>query len=429
MSRVSRGPALAPLRETPFRWYFAARAVNLAGSTMASVGLAFAVLEVSDSPTALGTVLAAFSTPMVLFLLAGGVVADRIGPTRTIQAGNLASGVSQLASAALLLTGSAELWHLAALAAVNGTAAALCLPALASVLPRLVPREQLQQANVLVSMTRSALTVVGPSLAALLVVTAGPGWALAADGTTYLLSAALMSRVRLPRPAHDGAGAGVLHELREGWRFVRATSWFVVVVLAFCLIVALHQGGMYTLGPVLATRTDIGAEGWGLILSAEALGLVLTGLVLLRVRLERPLLLGMLGTAAYGAPLVALGLRPELVTVLLCAFVAGAAIEVFGLGWNLAMQEQVPPAMLSRAYSFDALGSFLAIPLGQLAAGPLAAAFGLRPVVLAAGLGIAVVALLTLLSPAVRRLPRAPAHPGPGGTGVGGPVAAAGGTA
>lgn len=426
---MSRGPALAPLRERSFRWYFASRAVNLVGSTMASVALAFAVLEVSDSPTALGTVLAAFSTPMVLFLLAGGVVADRIGPTRTIQAGNVAAGLSQLTSATLLLTGTAELWHLAALAAVNGTAAAMTLPALASVLPSLVPREQLQQANVLVSMTRSGFTVVGPSLAALLVVTVGPGWALAVDGTTYLLSALLLTQVRLPRPQRDldapGGPAGALRELREGWRFVRATPWFCVVVLAFCVIVALHQGGMYTLGPVLAKDTEaIGEEGWGLVLSAEALGLVLTGLVLLRVRLERPLLLGMLGTAVYGAPLVAMGLDPALATVLLCAFAAGAAIEVFGLGWNLAMQEQVPAAMLSRAYSFDALGSFLAIPLGQLAAGPLAAAFGLRPVMLAAGVGIAVVALATLLAPSVRRLPRAPSTPAPPG-----PVAETAGTA
>lgn len=400
--------ALTPLREPAFRWYFAARAVNLAGSTMASVALAFAVLEVSSSATALGTVLAAFSTPMVLLLLVGGVVADRLGPTRTIQLGNTTAGASQLATATLLLTGVAELWHLVLLAALNGTAAALTLPAIASVLPRLVPRAQLQHANVLVSMARSALTVVGPSTAGLLVATAGPGWALAVDGATYLLSAAMLTRVRIPRPAPRRGGAGhALRELREGWSFVRTTPWFVVVVLAFCAIVALHQGGMYTLGPVLATRTDIGERGWGLVLSAEALGLVVTGLVLLRVRLERPLLLGMLGTAVYGAPMIALGLRPELAVVLVCAFAAGAAIEVFGLGWNLAMQEHVPERMLSRAYSFDALGSFLAIPVGQLAAGPLAAAFGLRPVLAAAGVGITVVALATLLAPSVRRLPRA----------------------
>ena len=79
---------------------------------MASVALAFAVLEVSDSPSALGTVLAAMSIPMVVFLLVGGVVADRFGRTLVIQASNVVAGLSQLAIAALVLSGHAQIWHL-----------------------------------------------------------------------------------------------------------------------------------------------------------------------------------------------------------------------------------------------------------------------------------------------------------------------------
>lgn len=403
---MTTSEALAPLRERNFRLYFSSRVVNLLGSLMAPVALAFAVLEISDSPTALGVVLAAHSIPMVVFLLAGGVLADRFGRTLVIQSSNVLAGLTQLAIAFLVISGTAEIWHLVVLTAVNGVAAAAALPALASVLPQLVPREQLQQANVLVSMARSGLSVVGPTVSSLIVVSVGPGWALAVDGLAYLGAAALLAPIRLPRPVR-AVGGSAIRDLREGWGYFRSTTWLWVVVLAFSVICAVHQGGFFTLGPVLAKDTAIGERGWGLILSAEALGLLVTGFVLLRVRLERPLFWGMLGTVLYAAPLVALGLTDSLLLVVLAAFVAGAGIEVFGLGWQLAMQENVPDDMLSRAFSFDALGSFAAIPLGQLLAGPLALAFGLQPVMLVAGLALAGVALLTLLSPSVRDLQRA----------------------
>lgn len=403
--------SLAPLRERNFRTYAAARMVNLLGSTMGSVALAFAVLHVTDSPTALGTVLAAHSIPMLVFLLAGGVVADRLGRTRVIQVCNVAAGLTNLAIAALVVTGRAELWQIVVLTALNGAAAAISFPALASVLPDLVPREQLQPANVLMSMLRSALTILGPTIGGLAVVGVGAGWAIGLNGATYLLSAVILGAVRLPEAQRDTGATSMLGDLREGWTYFRSTTWLWGVVAAFCAICALHQGGFFTLGPVLAKSTDIGESGWGLVLSAEAVGLLVTSVVMLRVRLERPLLWGMLGTALYGLPLVALGLRPDLATVLVASVVAGIGIEVFGLGWNLALQEHVPPAMLSRAFSYDALGSFAAIPLGQLAAGPLAVSFGIDRVVLAAGLGVVAVALVTLSLPAVRTLERTTSVP------------------
>ena len=200
--------ALAPLGERDFRLYFASRIVNLLGALMAPVALAFAVLQISDSPTALGVVLAAHSIPMVIFLLAGGVLADRFGRTLVIQTANVVAGLSQGAIAALVITGQAEIWHVVVLTAVNGVAAAAALPALAGVLPQLVPRSQLQPANVLVSMAGGGLAVAGPTVSSLLVVGVGPGWALAVDAATYLGAAALLSRIALPRPVRAAGSCG-----------------------------------------------------------------------------------------------------------------------------------------------------------------------------------------------------------------------------
>ena len=404
---MSGGTSLAPLREPNFRYYWLSRLVDRAGTTMAGVALAFAVLEVSDSAAALGTVLAAYSIPMVVFLLAGGVLADRFGRTLVIQATNVASGLSQLAMAGLVLSGVAEVWHLAALAALNGTATAAGMPAMAGVLPQLVPREQLKAANLVLAVPENALMVLGPAISGVLVVVVGPGWALAVDGLTYLLATLILVRVRLPRPTGP-SGAGLVADLREGWTYFRSTTWLWVVVASFALLNAIVSGAFNTLGPVLATQTDIGEAGWGVIRSAQAVGFLVCSLVLIRLTLSRPLLWGMLAIALEGLPMLVLGLEPLLAAAMIAAFLAGVGSQVFGLGWDLAMQEHVPDEMLSRAYSYDMLGSFVAIPVGQLLFGPLGLAFGIERVMVVAGAAYVAIALLTLVSRSVRDLRRLP---------------------
>ena len=151
-----------------------------------------------------------------------------------------------------------------------------------------------------------------------------------------------------------------------------------------------------------------------MVLSAQAAGLLAMTLVLLRFPLRRrPLLLGMAAISIVGVPIALLGAHPTLALMMVTMFVAGAGMEVFGMAWNLAMQEHVPDDMLSRAYSYDMLGSLMAMPIGQLAAGPLALAFGYDQVLVVSGVAYAAIALLTLLSSSVRRLPRAEQAPTP----------------
>jgi MFS family permease len=399
--------AIAPLRNRNFAWYFASRLVNTFGNMMAGVALAFAVLDITDSPSALGQVLAAHTVPMIALLLYGGVIADRLPRTLVLQVSNVASAASQGAIAVLVLTGQAEIWMLVVLSAVHGMVSGVAFPAMASVLPQLVPRSDLQPANALVSLTRNGMMVLGPTIGALLVVTVGSGWALAVDAATWLVAALLLLPVRLPPRAPSGEAADTVRELREGWSFFWATPWLWAVVVGFGVLNAIHVGAWFTLGPAIADDT-IGRQGWGYVLSAEAAGLLITTVVLLRVRLERPLLLGMLGIILMAPPILLLGVSPTLVGLVVLAFVAGAGTEVFGMGWNLAMQENIEDRMLSRAYSYDALGSFVAMPIGQLAFGPLAETFGFRPVLVGSAVVYVGVVLLVLCSRSVRTLPRAP---------------------
>lgn len=399
--------SFAPLRNRNFAWYFASRFTDTLGTMMASVALAFAVLEFTDSATELGQVLAAHTIPMVAFMLYGGVLADRFPRTLVLQSSNLVAAASQGTLAVLVLSGQAELWMFIVLSAVNGLADAANFPAMAGMVPQLVPRHQLQPANALLSLTRGSLTIIGPSLSALLVVTVGPGWGLAVNATAWLVSTALLVGVKIPPKPPKVEQTSTFQDLREGWSFFRATTWLWVVVLAFTFFNAIQMGAFYTLGPARAKDT-IGEQGWGYVLSAQSAGLLVMTLFLLRVRLERPLLLGMIGCAFFGAPLVALGVQPDLWLLVILAFVAGAGVEVFNMGWNLAMQEHIEDDMLSRAYSYDALGSFVAIPVGQLIFGPLGDAFGFRVVLVVSGIAVTAISLVTLLSRSVRNLDRTP---------------------
>ena len=407
---MSWAASFAPLREKNFAWYFASRFVNTLGSMMANVALAFAVLDIGGSASALGHVLAAHMAPMVLLLLYGGVVADRLPRHLVIQASNIGSAVTQGLIAFLVISGQAELWMLIVLAVVHGIISGLGFPAMASVVPNLVPRAQLQPANALLSLTRGGLTVIGPTLGALLVVTVGSGWALALDAFTWFLSAVFLLNVKIPPREPSAEPPNTIRELREGWSFFWSTTWLWVVVVGFGVMNAIHGGAIQTLGPAIADDT-FGRQGWGLVLSAEAVGLLLTTVIMLRVPLQRPLLYGMIGMFGFVPPMILLGVEPHLGLIILASFLGGVGVEVFGMGWNLAMQEHIEDRMLSRAYSYDALGSFVAIPIGQVAYGPLGDTFGYARVMVVSGVVYAVVVALVLCSRSVRTLPRAPLAP------------------
>lgn len=398
--------ALTPLREPRFAWYYAARVVSTAGSMMAPVALAFAVLDLPGATaTALGVVLAARTVPMVAFLLFGGVVADRFSRATVMQVSNLLAAATQGVVAALVVTGTAELWMVIVLEALNGTVAAFSLPAMDGLIPKLAPRSHLQQANALLSFSRGGMAVVGPTIAAFLVVSVGPGWALAFDALTWLAAAMLVSRVRLRPRERAVETASMFRELREGWSVFVGNTWLWVVVLAFGVLNAIHAGAWFTLGPALAKET-VGESGWGLILSAESVGLVLMTVIMLKVRVRFPLRAGMLGMALFSVPLLMLGLDPALLPLIAAAFLAGMGMEVFGIGWSLAMQENIDDDVLSRAYSYDAVGSYVAMPVGQILYGPLGDAFGFRNVLVVSGFAYLAVALLALTSRSVRTLER-----------------------
>lgn len=425
--------SLGALGDRRFAWYFTARTVSTAGSVMVPVALAFAVLHIDQSAGALAQVLGVRTLTMVVFLLVGGVVADRFSRIVVLQVSHVLTGVTQALAAGLIISGHATLTQLTVLEGVNGAVSAFTMPAMMGVVPLVVDRRRLQQANALLSFSRSGLAIVGPAVAGLLVVGVGPGWALAVDALTYAVAVVCLARVGLPRHREDaGTRHSMVAELREGWTEFTSREWLWVVVLVFGVMNAIHVGVVGVLGPLIASSTEaIGEAGWGLVLSAEAIGTVLMTLVMLRLRLAHPLRAGMLAMGVLAVPMVLLGAAPALVPVAVGFLLAGAAVEVFGVGWSTALHEHIPVAVLSRVSSYDALGSFVAMPIGTFLYGWLATSVDLETLVLVSAAVYVLVALSALASRSVRDLGRSVEEPTDGtadGTAGGTPGGTPGGT-
>jgi MFS family permease len=397
--------ALAPLRHLPFRYYLGARFASLLGNAIAPIALAFAVLDLTGSAAALGMVLASRTIPMVVLMLYGGVIADRFRRHVVLVVANALCFGTQGVAAGLLLAGTAEIWHLAVIEAVNGAAVAFTLPAMQGLMPHLVPRGELQQANALGGLVRNATMIGGASAGGAIVGFVGPGWGLAVDALSFGVAAALLTRLRLPATDRPEKST-VLHDLRVGWREFVSRRWVWVIVVAFGVLNAIHAGALQTLGPVIADET-FGRVGWGLVNSAQAVGLVIGGLVLLRFRPRHPMRIGMAGMLTLVPVFVVLGIAPSLWLLMLVILVAGFGMELFGIGWETALQQHVPHEKLSRVSSYDILGSLVALPVGQLLAGPLAEAYGVRNVIVAGAVIYAGVVVATLLDRSVWTLRRA----------------------
>ena len=390
-----------PLRERPFRYYLAARFSSLLGSSLAPIALAFAVLDLTSSPLALGFVLASRTIPNIVLLLFGGVVADRFRRDRVLVISNTLCALTQAMAAFLLFSGIATVWQIAAIEALNGAAAAFTGPALKGILPQLVKREHLQPANALSGIARNIAMVGGGSLAGIIVGFAGSAWGLGVNAVTYALAAILLSRIRLPDAPRSGQST--ISDLKDGWREFIARQWVWVVVLAFAIVNAITVAGFATLGPVVADDS-FGRFGWGIISSAQAVGFLLGGVIMLRWRPRRPLAVGV-AVLLIDVPVMAtLGLHPVLPPLLVGFLLMGIASSIFSVAWESALQQHIPEDRLSRVASYDMLGSFVAIPIGQLVAGPLALVFGVETVLwFGAGL-LCLVLLVTLAQRSVRGL-------------------------
>ncbi len=370
---ISLSERLGALQERDFRLLFTATTITTVGDRLGSIALVFAVLELG-SVTELGIVLAARQIMEAIVLVGGGVLSDRLPRHLVLSAASLIQVVGQGATAALVLTGSASVSNLVVCQIVYGIGAGLVVPAEVGLVPQTVSPERLQQANALQGLSRNMTGVLGPAVGGVLVVVASPGIALAVDAASFLVCAVVLAQIRVAARVREQAGFFL--ELREGWRALTAQTWLWSSIGLFGFSNMFYAGAWVVLGPSIAKAELGGASAWATILTVGGVGAVVGGIAAIRYRPARPLFACVLAPVPMVLPLVGLALAwPTWLTAAL-AFVSSIGLALHLTLWFTVFQQHVPEHAQSRVSSYDALGSFVLIPVGLALAGPVAAAIG-----------------------------------------------------
>jgi MFS family permease len=395
---------LGALQEREFRLFFTGQLVSLLGDAVTPFALVWAVLDLTGSARDLGFVLAAKIAPLVVFLLAGGVFADRLPRRAVMLTADVARMAIQAATAALLLSQTARIWELIVLQALAGTGTAFFNPASTGLTPMTVSAGRLQEANALRGMSMASTQFAGPALAGILIVTVGPGYALAIDAASFGVSAFYLARLHLP--LHVGLPPqSFARDLLDGWREFTARTWVWLIVVSVSLGNMMNSVWL-VLAAVWIKNGHGGAGAWTAILVVSAIGALAAGATALRLKPRRPLLLGSIAVVPNAAPIIVLALKLPWETLVVTALVTGFGNMLFNTLWETTLQQHIPPASLSRVSAYDWFGSLLCDPLGLALAGVVAAAIGMsRTLWIAAAVTLVAIAAM-LAAPSVRHLQR-----------------------
>ena len=401
------GDFFGALRERQFRLLWLGQATSTLGDGLVPVALAFAVIQSLDrGPTALGIVLAAQTLPVVAFVLAGGVFADRLPRQMVMLVSDSVRGVVQATLAILLLTGTAEVWHLAVLMAIYGTAQAFFQPAATGLVPATISPERLQQANALLGVSRSFAFVLGPALAGVIAATTNPGIVFAFDAVTFAVSATSLALLRLPRSRRAGERQSFFTDLRGGWHELVSHTWLWVIVAWAAAFTGIVVAPYMTLGPVIAKESLGGPAAWGVIVAGWGFGTVVGGLIAMRWKPLRPMLVCCAAVLLIAPPMILLALRAPAPLIAALNAVGGSGMGLFMALWQTTLQQHVREDALSRVSAWDWMGSYLFLPLGLVLAGPVSAVIGVSQTLWISVAFIVLSTIAVLLVPDVRNLRR-----------------------
>ncbi|MFD5270848.1 MFS transporter [Streptomyces sp. NPDC058335] len=393
------------LRERNLRRLFAAQAASVLGSSMMPIALSFAVLEHGGGASGVGLVLGAQTAPLMIFLLAGGVLADRWGRRITMIGSDLVRAAIEITVVVILLTVGMPLGGFVAFAAVLSVAAAFFHPAFHGFVPEVVSGKRLQEANALGSTLNSIGSLLGPAVCGALVVWTDPAWVIAIDAGTFLVSALFLAGVRTSSSPKNSAreGESFSHQLRHGWREFSSRTWLWSLLAYTSLASTFVLGPVMVLGIAFVGGKENGAAQWGTVMAAQGVGSLLGGLVGMRVRFRRPLLASVFCTFGLGAFAALLALRAPVYVLVVGSLLSGAGFALLHILWTSSLQADVPSDAMSRVSAYDGVATVLSMTVGYWWAAPVAAKVGATPLLWFGAVWTLASAAVMVTLPQIRR--------------------------
>jgi len=394
-----------------FKTLLIARIISNFGNGLGPIALAFGVLGLEGATaSSLSIVMAAQMGPMVLFMLFGGVVADRFPRAMVVGVSDVLLSGFVIANGVMLINGSATVLSLAVIAFISGTVNAVWWPAFAGLMPEIVAEEDLQSANSVVGLGVNGANIAGTVSGGILVASIGAGWAMTVDGVSFLIAGLMVFTLRKYGKTREQTehSPTVFTDLVHGWREFSSRSWVVAVVAGYAILNMIFESVFAVVGPVHAEEELGGAKPWSWILAALSLGMLAGVIFTLKIRPKHPLVIALSAQVGVVGWILTMGVTNWVPLIMVSAFFAGIAFDFFIVLWQTAIQTHIPRESLSRVSSYDAVGSLALAPLGLIVAGPLTEKFGTSTTLIAMGLVFIVVLGAILTVPGVRHLEAKP---------------------
>jgi len=369
----------AALRHRNFRLFFAGQLVSLIGTWMQNTAQGWLVYELTRSKVLLGVVAAVGSTPMMLFSIWGGSVADRYPKRQIILWTQICMMLTAFIYAALVASHWIRPWHILILAAIGGLAMAFDMPARQAFMVEMTSREDLMNAVSLNSSLVNGARVLGPAFAGLLMAHVGIASCFFLNGLSFVAVIVGLLMMRLPPFVSQVRSSSALAHALEGFSYVWR-HWRMRTILILFAIVGVFGWSYSVLMPAFAREVlNVDERGYGVLLSANGVGAFLGALTVASVgyRVNRRLLvLG--GLWIFCAMLLMLALAKDYYLVLLCLAIAGWGMLLFFSTINTILQTSASDAMRGRVMGIWALVFGGMTPLGGLEAGTVSHYFGVR---------------------------------------------------
>jgi DHA3 family tetracycline resistance protein-like MFS transporter len=408
LDRLRSVRLLEPLARRDFALLTGAATISLLGDGFFFIALAWQVYELSNVPTAMSLVGVAWTLPLVLFLLLGGVLTDRYDRRRLLIGADLLRAVVIGLVGVLSIVGALELWHVIVLIAFVGVGDAFFNPASTAIVPDLVPERLLPQANAVQGLVRPLMMrLIGPAIGGFVVAGVGSGPAFVVDAATFLASAAAVLAIAARPMPGERPRAGLrqaLVEVRQGFGFVRRNAWCWATLVAGMLSLLVFYGPMQVLLPYLVkNRLDLGPEALGTIFAVSGIGSILAALLIGQTGLPRLRVTVMYAAFALGVlPFAIYGVMTELWMGMAAGFATAALFQLGQITWNTMLQELVPRDLLGRVSSLDWLVSTALVPVSFALTAPVAGIIGPADTMIGAGVVGAVLMGALLFVPGVR---------------------------
>jgi MFS family permease len=399
----------ASLSNLNYRKYFFGQSISLIGTWMQTVAQSWLVLQLTDSGTALGLVVALQTLPVLILGPYGGVVADRMDKRKLMMSLQAMMGVLALVLGLLTITHEVTLWQVYVLAFLLGLNNCFENPARQSFVLELVGAKDLRNAVSLNSVLVNVARAVGPAIAGVIIASGGLGICFVLNAVSFgavVFSLATLDVTKLqPSPPTSRAKG----QLREGLAYVKRTPEIGIPLLMMALVGCLAYEFQVVL-PIVAKQTFHGnATTYGFMTASMGFGAIVGGLYI-AARGRTGIRAMVNSSAAFGVVIAAAALAPNFWTELIALALVGAGSVGFLSKGNSTLQLQAAPAMRGRVMALWAVAFMGSTPIGGPIAGAISEQFGGRAGLV---LGAAACVVAAALGGLILRRSETPHAPGP----------------